>query len=51
VSEKGAEKERKGMEKILINKQEMNAAASKEGSIIDIDRHWPYTQHCIRRKR
>lgn len=37
VSEKGAEKERKGMEKILINKQEMNAAASKEGSIIDID--------------
>jgi len=25
------------MEKILINKQEMNAAASKEGSIIDID--------------
>jgi hypothetical protein len=25
------------VEKILINKQEMNAAASKEGSIIDID--------------
>ena len=41
VSEKGEEKEEKAVcgdeaEKILINKQEVAATASKEGSIIDI---------------